>query len=210
MARGISVKTLYSKVYKDFKFTGVWEQVLGNPEKGKVWLIYGDEKNGKTLFALKLAEYLSEFESVLYISAEEGTSKSFQENAQNRAKIDVKKSKIKFLEYEPISEIEKILNRRQAPKVLIYDNMTVYRDEMTYGVFRKLTTKYPNTTMIFIAHEDRGEPFTATAKTAKKLARIIFHVQGMTANVWGSCPGGRLIIDEQTAQLIYGHQITKT
>lgn len=209
MARAISTKTLFEKKYKEFEFTGVWGDVLGNPEKGKEWLIWGDEKNGKTLFALKLAEYISQFESVMYVSAEEGFGKSFQQNAKERAKIDFKKSKVKWLEYEPLDEIEKILDKRQSPKVVFFDNMTAYKDEFVQGRYTKLTKKYPNITMIFIAHEDRGEPYTAAAKLCKKLARIIFRVEGMVANITGSCPGGKLIIDEQTAQLIYGSEISK-
>jgi len=53
MARAISVKTLFNKTYNEFEFTGIWGDVLGNPEKGKEWLIYGHEKNGKTPFCLK-------------------------------------------------------------------------------------------------------------------------------------------------------------
>jgi adenosyl cobinamide kinase/adenosyl cobinamide phosphate guanylyltransferase len=207
MARAISVKTLYEKRYDEFDFTGVWADVLGKPEKGKVWLIYGDEKNGKTTFALKLAEYLSQFELVYYISAEEGTGKSFQQNVKNRAKIDIRKAKIKFLEYTELDEVDTILTRRQPPKTIFFDNITVYKDELAYGRFKKLITSYPNTTMIFIAHEERGEPYTATAKLCKRLARYIFRVKGMTAFVSGSCPGGTLIIDEQTAQLCHGSQI---
>ncbi|MBF2024343.1 P-loop NTPase family protein [Flavobacterium psychrophilum] len=209
MARAISTKTLFEKKYKEFEFTGVWGDVLGNPEKGKEWLIYGDEKNGKTLFALKLAEYISQFESVMYISAEEGFGKSFQQNAKERAKIDFKKSKVKWLEGEPLDEIERILDKRQSPKVVFFDNMTAYKDEFVNGRYRKLTQKYPNITMVFVAHEERGEPYTAAAKLCKKLARIIFRVEGMVANITGSCPGGQIIIDEQTAQLIYGSQIKK-
>ncbi len=209
MARAISTKTLFEKKYKEFDFKGVWGQVLGNPEKGKEWLIWGDEKNGKTLFALKLAEYISQFESVMYISAEEGFGKSFQQNAKDRAKIDFKKTKVKWLEYEPLEEVEKILDKRQSPKVVFFDNMTAYKDEFMQGRYTKLVKKYPNITMIFIAHEERGEPFTAAAKLCKKLARIIIRVEGMVANITGSCPGGQIIIDEQTAQLIYGSQIKK-
>lgn len=209
MARAISLKALFEKRYDEFDFTGIWADVLGKPEKGKVWLIYGDEKNGKTTFALKLAEYMSQFESVMYVSAEEGTGKSFQQNAKNRAKIDIKTAKIKFLEYEPLDEIEKILSKRQPPKIIFFDNITVYKDEFAYGRFRKLTTSYPNTTMVFIAHEERGEPYTATAKLCKRLARFILRVQGMTAFVSGSCPGGVITIDEQTAQLCHGSQILK-
>jgi predicted ATP-dependent serine protease len=209
MARAISTKTLFEKKYKEFKFTGVWGDVLGNPEKGKEWLIYGDEKNGKTLFAIKLAEYISQFESVMYISAEEGFGKSFQQNAKERAKIDFKKSKVKWLEYEPLDEIEKILDKRQSPKVVFFDNMTAYKEEFAQGRYTKLTKKYPNITMIFIAHEERGEPYTAAAKLCRKLSRIIFRVEGMVANITGSCPGGQIVIDEQTAQLMYGSKISK-
>lgn len=87
--------------------------------------------------------------------------------------------------------------------------MTAYKDEFVNGRYRKLTTKYPNITMVFVAHEDRGEPYTAAAKLCKKLARIIFRVEGMVANITGSCPGGQIIIDDQTAQLIYGSKIKK-
>jgi predicted ATP-dependent serine protease len=207
MSKAISLKTLYEKKYKEFEFAGLWGNVLGNPEKGKEWLIWGDEKNGKTLFALKLAEYISQFESVLYISAEEGTGKSFQENAKNRAKVDFKKAKIKVLEYTPLTELETILEKRQSPKVVFFDNFTAYKDDFAKGNYRKFTQKYPCHTMIFIAHEERGEPYTAAAKLCKKLARIIFRVEGMVANITGSCPGGQIIIDEQTAQLIYGSSL---
>ncbi|QSW90736.1 hypothetical protein J0383_07970 [Flavobacterium endoglycinae] len=207
MARAISLKTLYEKRYEVYDFNGPWLDVLGNPEKGKVWLIYGDEKNGKTMFALKLAEYLSQFEPVYYISAEEGTGKSFQENAMKRAKLDVKKANIKFLEYTELDEVEKILSKRKPPKTMFFDNITVYNDELAYGRFRKFTMKYPKTTMVFIAHEERGEPYTATAKLCKRLARYILRVKGMTAFVSGSCPGGTIMIDEQSAQLCHGSQI---
>lgn len=207
MARAISLKTLYEKSFDEYDFTGVWLDVLGKPEKGKVWLIYGNEKNGKTLFALKLAEYLSGFEPVYYISAEEGTGKSFQQNAKERAKMDVKKANIKFLEYIELDEVEKILSRRKPPKTIFFDNMTVYNDELAYGRFKKFINKYPKTTLVFIAHEERGEPYTATAKLCKRLARYILRVKGMAAFVSGSCPGGTIVIEEQSAQLCHGSQI---
>lgn len=207
MARAISLKTLYEKSFDEYDFTGVWLDVLGKPEKGKVWLIYGNEKNGKTLFALKLAEYLSGFEPVYYISAEEGTGKSFQQNAKERAKMDVKKTNIKFLEYIELDEVENILSRRKPPKTIFFDNMTVYNDELAYGRFKKLINNYPKTTLVFIAHEERGEPYTATAKLCKRLARYILRVKGMAAFVSGSCPGGTIVIDEQSAQLCHGSQI---
>ena len=95
MARAISTKSLLEKVYKNFEFDGIWLLVLGVIAKGGFLAdIRKRKKNGKTLFALKLAEYLTKFESVLYVSAEEGTGKEFQANAE-RAKLDPKVKKIK-------------------------------------------------------------------------------------------------------------------
>ncbi len=59
MAKAISLKTLASKKYAEFEFTGVYQDVFGNPEKGSLWLVYGKEKQGKTTFSLRLAEYMS-------------------------------------------------------------------------------------------------------------------------------------------------------
>ncbi len=206
MARAISIKTLFEKTFKTFDFDGIWLDTLGNPEKGGVWIIYGNEKNGKTFFALKLAEYLSKFENVLYISAEEGTRKTFQESCR-RANFDAKNPKIKLLDYTEIDEVRQKLNKRQSPRVVFFDNITVYNDELKNGAFRKLMTDYPNTTMIFLAHEEKNEPYTATAKLCKKLSEIIIRIEGMTAIISGRCPGGTLMCDEEKAMLYHGSQI---
>ena len=121
--------------------------------------------------------------------------------------MDVKKTNIKFLEYTELDEVENILSKRKPPKTIFFDNMTVYNDELAYGRFKKFTMKYSKTTMVFIAHEERGEPYTATAKLCKRLARYILRVKGMTAFVSGSCPGGAIMIDEESAQLCHGSQI---
>jgi len=82
MARGLSPKQLYEKKFKTFEFDGIWADILGEPERGGYWLIYGLEKNGKSTLALSLAKYLSTIEKVAYISAEEGTDKSFQQRCK--------------------------------------------------------------------------------------------------------------------------------
>ncbi|MEA9414372.1 hypothetical protein [Flavobacterium sp. PL02] len=206
MARAISPKTLFEKKFDEFDFEGIWGDVFGKPEKGGVWIIYGAEKNGKTLFALKLAEFLTKYENVWYISAEEGTGKEFQANAQ-RAKIDPASRKIKFSEYTEIEVVKERLSKRQAPKIVLFDNMTIYNDELKNGAFRRFTSEFPNTTMIFLAHEEKKEPYTATAKLAKKLAKIYIRIEGLTAFVAGRCPGGIMAINEKTAMLYHGSDI---
>ena len=208
MARGISVKTLLEKKYKTFDFTGEFEPYFGNPEKGGCWIIYGGEKNGKTLYALKLAKYLSNYDKVRYVSAEEGTGKEFQENAA-RAGLDDKVTNLIFTDYEPLEELEAVLQNRKGPKVVFVDNITVYNDELKNGALRKLLKKYEHITFIFLAHEEKKEPYTATAKLCKKLAKIIIRVEGLTAFISGRVPGGEYQVLEAKSDLYHGTQIKK-
>lgn len=206
MARGITAKTLLSKKFKTFKFDGIWKEVLGEQERGGIWVIYGNEKNGKTTLALLLSEYLTKFENLNYISAEEGTGFTFQQNL-SRAKIDFKNTKIKFYEYLEIEELDTMLNKRQSARIVVIDNATAYMDDLKTAVLRKLRRLYPDTLFIIMAHMEKNEPTTAMAKLAKKLCNVYFRVEGLTAFVGGRCPGGSLTINEQTAMLYHGSEI---
>lgn len=208
MARSKTIQNLYDKKHDTFTFNGIWHDTMGDPETNGAWIIYGAEKNGKTWFALKLAEYLSTFEKTTYVSAEEGTGKTFVD-ACRRAKISVNNKSLHFLEYIPIDELDQKLSRRKAPKIVLLDNVTIYADELKNGVLRKFLQKHSDKLIIFIAHEERKEPYTATAKLARKLAKIIVRVQGLACFVSGRCNGGTLMIDEDKATLYHGTQITE-
>ena len=94
------------------------------------------------------------------------------------------------------------LRKRQSPKIVIIDNITVYVSELKNGQLYTLKEEFPNITFIFMAHEDKNEPYTSTAKLCKKLAKVIIRVVGLTAFVSGRCPGGQIVVDEQTAMYI--------
>lgn len=202
--KGISGATLLEKKFKTFPFDGIWKNTLGTPEVSGFWIIYGAEKQGKTWFALKLAEYLSQFENVLYISAEQGTSYTFQE-AYHRSGLNPKNKKVKFVAYVELAELEKALKRQRAPKVVFLDNITVYADELKNGKLRQLQMQYKNTLFVFVAHQEEGksEPYTATAKLCKKLAEVIVRVEGLACTISGRCPGGVLCIDEEKSVLYH-------
>lgn len=208
MARGITVKTLLNKKFKTFRFTGIWEKVLGEQERGGIWVIYGNEKNGKTTLALLLSEYLTQFENLNYVSAEEGTGFTFQQNIA-RAKIDFKNTKIKFHDFLEIEELETMLSKRQSAKIMVIDNATAYVDDFKTAVLRKIKRQFPDTLFIIMAHMEKNEPTTAMAKLAKKLCNVYFRVEGLTAFVGGRCPGGILTINDQTAMLFHGSEISK-
>lgn len=200
--RLVNLTKLYNKTFKNFDFGIDWRNVFGTPERAGIWLIWGDEKNGKTWFALKLAEYLSKFEKVIYVSGEEGMSYDFT-SAVKRANVESGKN-LFFAEYSPVEEIEERLDKQRSPNVIFFDNITVYSDELKGGKLRKLQQKYPHKLFIFLAHEEAKQPYTAVAKLCKKLSNILIHVEGLRAEISGRCPGGIMNIDEKKATIYWG------
>lgn len=203
MSRTLNLKNLYAKKFNTYDFTAHWLSTMGKPESNGIWIIYGVEKNGKTWFCLKLAEYLSRFDKTLYLSAEEGTGKDFVA-ACKRANLEADNKNLQFLEYTPIDEVEAKLKKRGGAKIVFIDNITVYQDELKYGKLRKLALEHPNILWVYVAHEEKQEPYTATAKMAKKLAKVIVQVQGLACFVSGRCPGGVISIDQEKAMLYHG------
>jgi hypothetical protein len=52
-------------------FTGVWEALVGKPEKNFTMMLHGEPNAGKSTFLMKFAQYLTKIGSVLYVSPEE-------------------------------------------------------------------------------------------------------------------------------------------
>jgi len=207
MSRSLSIRNLYDKKFEQLQFDGHYNQAMGNPESNGIWIIWGKEKNGKTWWALKLADYLSNQTKVLYISAEEGTGMDFVD-ACKRAGLSTKNNNLKFEEYLSINELTAKLKSRKSAKVIFIDNATIYADELRAAGLRQLVRNFPDKLFIMLAHEEKREPYTALAKLARKLAKIIMHVQGLTTQISGRCPGGTISIDETKAALYWGTETT--
>ena len=205
-ARVLTVKNIYDKHYDILKTSGIWREVLGETEANGAWLIKGLEKNGKTWLALLAAKMLSENYRVLYISAEEGVGKAFRDTLK-RIGVDTSERNIHFLEYEDKESLEMRLKKRKSAEVVIVDNMTIYNEEFKGNALRMFLSEFRNKLFIFLAHEERGEPYTASAKMVQKLAKVIYKVKGLAVTVSGRIPGGTLIIDETKAQLFHGNSI---
>jgi hypothetical protein len=209
MRRSSTVKNLYDQVFKTFTLPGIYGRALGEPETNGFWIIQGAEKNGKTWFALMLSAVLQTITRVWYISGEEGKSKSFVD-AVKRARIDPQTHRnILFDGYIPLQVIRERLPKRKAPKVVVIDNTTRYKDELSFKALVALTDDFPNVLFIFLAHEEKGELVGTPAKNVRRWAKVIFQVTGLTATVSGRCPGGKIAVDEQKAQLYWGTEITE-
>lgn len=198
-----TIKNVLEKQYQSLPLDGVYADTLGAPEANGLWLIYGAEKHGKTTFSLILADYLSRFKKTAYVMAEQGFDKDFQD-VLKRLSIDTQNAQLLFEEYVPIAELDSSLKKRKQPDIIFLDNITVYADELKNGILRKLIQDHHNKLFVLLAHEEKGEPYTATGKLAKKLAKRIIHIEGMAATVEGRSEGGKIIIDEEKAQLYWG------
>lgn len=202
-----SRKQLKQRAESRFQFTGVWKDVFGCPTTTGLWLIYGEEKHGKTMLSLMVGNYLSKFKRVLYVSGEEGLDDDFQD-AIKRAQVTEYDRRYLFSDMIELNDLESLLSRRNAPKVVIIDNVTVYVDQLAYGKLRELHQKYKSSVLfIFIAHEENNQPYTSTAKLAKRLAKVIIRVEGLAGFVGGRVPGGKILINEEKAMLYHGSQI---
>lgn len=201
--RAMSIKNLYEIKHDTYQFTGEYHAVMGTPESNGTWLIYGAEKNGKTWSALLLANYLSTFADVIYVSAEEGFSSEFVAGIK-RAGISHDNTKIKFFGYLPIEELKTKLGKRKKTRIVFIDNITVYKDELKHNAIHRLNKEYPNILFIYLAHQEQGKPYGATAQMCKKLAKIIIHVEGLQAQFSGRCTGGIMNINDKKAQLYWG------
>lgn len=206
MKRTITIRNIYDKDYETLLLDGIWAEVLGEPESNGAWLIYGRDKNGKTWLALMLALYLSRQKKVLYISAEEGAGLAFRETLL-RVGADIADTNFHLLEYESFENLDTRLRKRRSPEIVFIDNLTMYQDELKKSALTNFLAKYPRKLFVFLAHEERGEPYTAAAKLCSKLAKVRFHVKGLSCNVNGRVPGGVLMIDEEKAQLFHGNKV---
>ncbi|SMG35797.1 RecA family protein [Sphingobacterium psychroaquaticum] len=202
--RLLNSKNAYAKKFKTL--TGLeshFADVLGEPEAYGIWIVYGKEKHGKTLCSLMLANALSNLTKVVYISAEEGISQHFQDT-MSRLNIDANNPRLFFSEYISIDELRVILGRRNAPKVVFVDNVTAMIHELRQDAARKLSQDFPNVLFVYVAHQEKNEPYTAIAKKIKIWAKAIFRVEGLRVMVSGRVPGGEYNLHEAKAWLYHG------
>lgn len=207
MSRALTIDNIIEKKHRLWQFDGVWLSVFGELEMYGLMLIYGIEKNGKTWVALLLTEMMSRHTKVLYISAEEGTRNSFKQSCI-RAKMRRGNRNLLVREYMPIADIDEMLSKRKSPTVVLIDNLTIYTDEFKNGELQRFANRHPQKRIIVLSHEERGEPYPAVARLAKRLSDVYIRVVGLVGFVGGRCPGGNLVIDEQRAQLYHGSSIT--
>jgi predicted ATP-dependent serine protease len=205
--RSLTTRNLFDKrTGKTVTFQNeIFIRSIGEAEKKGIWLIYGSEKNGKTWFTLQLVKDMAAHERVAYISAEEGTDKSFRDALQ-RAGI-TPGDNILFDEYMPIEDLVAKYRKPRTANIIIIDNLMIYQDELkgAYAI-RNLVTMLPNKLIVVVGHEERKEPYPAAARMAKKIAKVYVNIKGLKAFVVSrfAPQGGEISITGDMAEMYWG------
>jgi hypothetical protein len=187
MKRALSIDNFYNQKFKTLHTDGDWFDLFGEPELKGSWLIWGDSSNGKTVFAAKLAKYMTKFGPVIYNSREEGISKSLR-TAFQIAGID-RNDKIIPLDKEPIPDLIERLLKHKSPNIIINDSFQYC--ELTKISYKKLLSDFPNKLFIFISHADGKQPEGRAAKAVKFDANVKIRIEGFKAFAQSRYGGGK-------------------
>jgi len=131
--------------YDMYPFTGEFEALMGKPSIPFACMVYGKPKNGKSIFSIQFAKYLSEnFGSVLYVAAEEGFSYTLQKKL---TEFGMHNKNLHFGNYREIGPLRDALNGQKFDFVFLdsvnYMNLTPEQIE-------ELKAENPETSFITI------------------------------------------------------------
>lgn len=159
-------------------FEGKWKDLVGLPEMGANWLIWGESGSGKTRFSLDLAKYLTGFGKVLYDPLETGNSGSFQ-RAYRAVGFTQVRNRIQISDREPMQIIEKRLMMKQAADILLVDSLpyTRWRTQQYYD----FCWKFRDRMIVFLTHAKGKEPKGKLSEDARYHADIKILVEGCKA-----------------------------
>jgi len=137
--------------FTSLNFTGIWDQFIGQPTNNFHIIIHGKPGGGKSTFAIQFAKYLSDnFGKVIYISGEEGLSKTLQSKflltGSTSRNIDV-------ADLRSYNDIIRSVASKSYPFIFIdsLNTMKISVDEL-----RDLRNRYNESAIITISQATKG------------------------------------------------------
>lgn len=146
----ISTEELMNMDFDTLNFTGSWSNFLENPARNMKIAIWGKPKNGKTVGACQLANYLTNFGRVLYNFADQGINASTQKiwnltglSSNNKADLSQARS---------LDELEDICKTGNYSFIFIdMINTYIYRTNLKPHEFEdRFIKQFPNISFILI------------------------------------------------------------
>lgn len=181
----ISFKALGKKKYKLYEFKGEWKDSFGCPEEGSRWMVYGHSGEGKTDFAVQLANYMSQFGKVLYFSKEQSNKKSIQMCFERHDMFSNKNGSLVY--DEDFNYLIEKLNKRNNYKIVILDSIDYLK--FSAKQYQQLDQLYKNKTFVFISWKQGKKPKSSAGKDIEYMVDIKIDVDGYVAKVRGRYEG---------------------
>jgi hypothetical protein len=146
----ISSKDLRDKTYPCLNFSGKWFELIGKPAVVFHAAVHGKPGEGKSTFCFQWAHYLAEeFGKVVYISAEEGFSKTLRDKLIN-TKAD--SSSLCFADLRSCNEITTEIGRYDFHFIIIDSLDTLKIDAQK---LKQLREHYPLSAFITISQSTK-------------------------------------------------------
>lgn len=146
-------------------FFSFWQSLFGRPARNFTMMFHGEPHNGKTIFLLKLAQYLAEtFGDVLYVSSEEFASPTMTKKVNE------------FL--NPIPQRLHFAENLDDPDLSEYQFVildSVNDLGLKINEYREMRKDYPETAFIFILQHTKAGDFKG-GKDWEHIAEIVGEV----------------------------------
>ena len=205
--RAITVQELLNRKYREAEFEGEWLDHVGRPELTGVWFIWGNSGNGKTRYALQLAEYLSQFvHRIGYNALEERGRKSIRDAIVDSGLAGNKRFQV--YEGETLEELDERLSKKKSADVVFIDSIQYFKcnnKRVSSLAFKELTTKHSNKLFVVISHAKGKIPKGNTADDIYYDADLKVWIEGFKATPKSRFGGKKpYIIWEEGALEVWG------
>ena len=184
----MSINEIYHKKINTVKFSDEWRDFIGDPELCGSWFIWGNSGNGKTVFALQLAKYLTTTAKVAFDSLEEGISESLTRTLKIIKMEEARK--IMFLDKETIDDLIVRLDKKKSPNVIIIDSLQY--SGINIKSYKKLLNRFGKKLFIIVSHADGKQPAGRIAKSIRYDANVKIWVEGFKAFPQSRYGGGEI------------------
>ena len=174
MAGIMNSNDLMNYKYDCYAFDGKWGDLMGYPGKRFHLMVFGRPKQGKSIFSVQFANYLSQnFGPVLYVASEEGFSATLQKKIADFGMANRDMDFANFREYE---QIRQALENKKYKFVFI-DSVNFIK--VTPEQIEALKASNPGTAFVTIQQATKGGQFRGSQEYAHNCDMIVEVINGV-------------------------------
>lgn len=175
---GADIKRL---VYDTYNFSAPWAEFIGHPSKNFHAMIFGRPKSGKSILAMRFADYLTKHGKVLYIASEEGFGKTLQDKVRQWTRG-------KGIDFSDVRDYAGILAKAKGYDFIVIDSVNFAK--ITHEEVEQLKNTYPTAAFITIHQTTKQGTFRGGQEYAHNCDVVISVEEGLAESRGRFSPGG--------------------